>query len=164
MKIPEANLRNMLSAISAGNHVLNEKVRFYTSTNSQCPDCEYDPVRKESTNSSCPTCGGTGSITTYAYKEIDCSVETEKDFQYDFKQAGKITKGQIFVTVDIKEINEVLNLVTKYDLNDAPQMKALLNQYDYIWWKGAKYTIESYEPGWLQGNLYEIALVLSLMD
>jgi hypothetical protein len=163
MNIPEANLRNMLKAISEGNHVLNEKVRLYKTSNSDCTDCDYDPIRKESTDINCETCGGTGSISTSTYSEIDASVEQEEDFKKHYQDTGAVTKGKIFVTIDIADITTTLNADSKYDLNDYSQMKSFVEQYNYLMWKGAKYTVESFEPGWLQGNLYEIGVTLSLI-
>lgn len=164
MNISDANIRNMLKAISAGNHVLNENIRLYKHTESDCPDCSYDPIRKESTNQNCPTCDGKGVIIVNTYNEISASIEQEGDLKYDFTNAGIITKGQIFATIDIQEINDILNSNSTFDLNDYTQMQKFIKQYDYILWKGAKYSVEHFEPGWLQGNLYEIALTLSLMS
>lgn len=164
MNIPQANLLNMLNSISAGNHVLNEQVSFYKHSTIDCPDCGYDPIRKESTNHNCSSCEGTGSIVTITVQNIPASIETEEDFKYEFTKVGRIVKGQILLTVDIKEINEILNLDSKYDLNDYQQLKAFLDQYSSINWKGAKYSIDSFEAGWLQGNLYEIAITLNLVE
>jgi predicted RNA-binding Zn-ribbon protein involved in translation (DUF1610 family) len=164
MNIPEANLRNMLNAISSGNHVLNEQVQMHTHTELDCPDCDYDPIRKESTNYNCETCGGTGKIVTDQYLTIPASVEQQEDFSRDFTNSGKITKGQIFVTIDIKEIKEVLNTDNKFNLDDYTQLKSFVDQYDFINWKGARYSVSSFEPGFLQGNLYEIGLTLSLFE
>lgn len=162
MKISQSNIRNMLRAISDGNHVLNETVRLYQSTKTDCSNCGYDPIRKESTNLNCPTCGGSGSIVTETFKEVPSSIETYDDLKYDFTQAGILLKGQIHCTIDMLEINTVLNVDKKFTLADLDSIEKFIQQYDYITWKGAKYTVESFEPGWLQGNLYEIALVLSL--
>jgi predicted RNA-binding Zn-ribbon protein involved in translation (DUF1610 family) len=164
MNIPEANLRNMLKAISDGNHVLNEQVKFNKASKMDCPDCGYDPVRKESTNFDCDTCGGTGSVTTVTSQQISASVETEDDFNYEYTKAGRLTKGQILLTVDIKEIKEILNVDGKYDINDYSQLKAFLDQYENVTWLGARYKIDSFEAGVLQTNIYEIALKLSLVE
>jgi predicted RNA-binding Zn-ribbon protein involved in translation (DUF1610 family) len=40
----------------------NLYVKRYIKTD--CPSCEYDPVRKESTDIACPTCGGKGMLVT----------------------------------------------------------------------------------------------------
>jgi hypothetical protein len=162
MQIPEANLRNMLKAISEGNHVLNEQVSFYHNTKSICPTCVFDPIRKESTDRNCPTCSGEGYVITELKYTISASIEQEEDFKYDFSKAGKLLKGQVLVTIDSAEFT-TLDPTKKYDLNDYPQMKSFVESFDYIKWKGAKYTVESFEPGWLQGNLYEIAIVLKLV-
>ncbi|MNS33484.1 hypothetical protein D3C72_655990 [compost metagenome] len=164
MNIPEANIRNMLRSISEGNHVLNETAFFYTESETDCPDCRYDPIRKESTNPNCQTCGGTGSITTQVIDEVQVSIETEEDFKYEFTKAGKLVKGQILLTIDIKEINEILNVSQSFNLDQYDELKSFMEQYKQVKWKGAAYVIESFEPGWLQGNLYEIAAVLNLKD
>lgn len=164
MQIPEANLRNMLKSITAGNHVLNEQVGICKHTVAPCPDCGYDPVRKESTDYGCETCGGVGKIKTETVVTIPASVEQEEDFKYDFSKTGKFVNGQIYLTIDILEINTVLNANREYDLNDYKQMKAMIESFTYIKWKGARYDIDSFEPGWLQTNLYEIGFVLSIME
>lgn len=164
MNIPEANLRNMLNAISEGNHVLNETASFYTVSESDCPACAFDPIRKESVNPNCETCGGSGSISVSTKVDIPVSIETEEDFRYEFTKAGKITNGQILLTIDIKEINEVLNINQAFDLNQHAELKAFIEQFKKIEWKGAAYVVDRFEPGWLQGNLYEIAATLNLKD
>jgi hypothetical protein len=153
----------MLKAISDGNHVLNETIRLYKSTKTDCPDCGYDPVRKESTNFNCQTCGGEGSVIVETYIEIPASVESYEDLKFNFTRAGELTRGQVNCTIDMLELKTYLNLDNKFDLNDFNDIKLCIKQYDYIWWKGAKYSAESFEPGWLQGNLYEVALVLSIL-
>jgi hypothetical protein len=154
----------MLKAISDGNHVFNETISLYVNTKTDCPDCDFDPVRKESTDPNCQTCGGVGKIITEVSYDIPASVEQEEDFKYDFSKAGKFLKGQIYATLDILEINTILDPTSKYDLNDYKQMKSFVESFDYIKWKGAKYKIEQFEPGWLQGILYEIGLTLSIME
>ena len=164
MSIPESNIRNMLRAISKGNHVFNEQVKVYKNTKTICTDCIYDPIRQESTDYNCQTCDGLGQVITEVYSEIPASVETSQDFRYEFTKAGKITTGEIFLTIDIVELEDILNVSAIYDLSDYTDLKAFVQQYDYIVWKGARYTIKNFEGGWLQGNLYEIALTLSLME
>jgi hypothetical protein len=154
----------MLKAISNGNHVFNERVQIYRNTKTPCPACLYDPVRKESTDPYCQTCGGAGVIVVESFHDIPASVEQEEDFKYDFAKVGKFLKGQIYMTIDIQEINTVLNASNAYDLNDYAQMKAFCETFDYVVWKGAKYNINEFEPGWLEGNLYEIGFILSLME
>ncbi|MNT21510.1 hypothetical protein D3C72_1568520 [compost metagenome] len=92
------------------------------------------------------------------------SIETEEDFKYEFTKTGKLVKGQILLTIDIKEINEILNVSQSFNLDQYDELKSFMEQYRHIKWKGATYVIESFEPGWLQGNLYEIATVLNLKD
>lgn len=164
MNIPEANLRNMLSAISAGNHVLNEQIKLVKQTEVDCPDCGYDPIRKESINFNCESCSGTGSYITITSQTIPASIETEEDFKYEFTKAGRITKGQILLTIDTKEIKEKLNSDGKFNLDEYVELKAFIDQYSYIMWKGARYIVESFEAGWLQGNLYEISMTLNLSE
>jgi hypothetical protein len=158
------NITNMLAAISYGNHVLNEQIKLYKNIKSDCPVCLYDPMRNESSDSNCQTCGGVGQIIVESFSQIDASVEQESDFSYDYTKAGKIVNGKIYVTIDIKEINEILNANSTYDLSDYHQMKKFIDQYDYITWSSAKYIVESFEPGLLQGSLYEIAVTLSLIE
>jgi hypothetical protein len=164
MPISQSNVNNILKAISNGNHVFNEQIAVYRNTKTICPNCIYDPIRKESTDYNCQTCGGTGQIIVEVFYSIPASVETEEDFKYDFSRAGRFVKGEILVTIDIVELNTVLNISSPFDLNDYTQLKAFIERYDYIKWKGAKYNIGSFEPGWLEGNLYELGLVLSLME
>ncbi|WP_124118462.1 MULTISPECIES: hypothetical protein [Paenibacillus] len=164
MKIPESNIRNMLKAIGNGNHVLNETVQIYSNSKTKCPDCKFDPIRKESTDRNCPTCEGVGYIITEVFQTIPASVEQSEDFRYDYTKAGKYVDGNIFLTIDIEEINTVLNVDEKYDLDDYNQMKAFIESFDYVVWKGAKFKTESFEPGYLQGYLYEIGISLALME
>jgi hypothetical protein len=164
MEIPQSNVLNMLKAISNGNHVFNEQVKVYRNTDSDCPTCQYDPVRKESTDPHCQTCDGKGRMIVEKFYSIPASVETEEDFKFDFSKAGKFIKGQIYLTIDSKELTTVLNVDVKYNLDDYTQLKAFTESFDYIVWKGARYTITQFEPGLLQGNLYEIGFTLSLME
>jgi hypothetical protein len=163
MLIPESNIRNMLKAISNGNHVFNEQINIYRNTESYCPVCTFDPILKESTDHNCQTCNGKGTVITEKFWTIPSSVEVEDDFKYDFSKAGKLLRGQIYATIDILEIDDVLNTLPTYDLNNYNRLKDFVGSFDYIKWKGAKYTIERFEPGWLQGHLYEIGLTLSLI-
>lgn len=164
MKIPESNIRNMLKAISDGNHVLNEQVSLVSVSKTLCPDCIYDPVRKESTDYNCETCDGTGFTVVETVNTISASVEQSEDFKYDFSKAGKFVKGQIYITLDILEIKNVLNPTSQYNLDDYNQLKNFVESFSTIRWKGARYNVDSFEPGWLQGNLYEIGLVLSIVE
>lgn len=159
------DISNMLKAISNGNHVFNETVQMYRNTKSDCPTCTYDPVRKESTDPYCQTCGGTGVIITYNSYQIPASVETSEDFKYDYTKAGKFVKGSIYLTIDSKEITTVLNTGNSaYNLNDYNQLRTFVESFDYVMWNNARYNINDFEPGVLQGNLYEIGCMLSLMD
>lgn len=164
MQIPQSNLRNMLSAISNGNHVFNETVQLYRNTKTPCTTCTYDPVRRESTDPYCQTCDGTGFIITLKYFSIPASVETESDFTYDYSKVGKFTQNQMYMTIDNLELTTVLNIDKAYDLNDYKQLKDFVESFDYVIWKGAKFAIGDFEPGILQGNLYEIGCKLSLME
>lgn len=164
MKVPSPKVLNILNAIDQGNAMLNETIRLYKQTHSDCPDCGYDPIRKTSTDPFCDTCDGKGSIIVETYHEIKASVEQEEDFRSEFTNAGKITRNQVYVTLARKEIHNVLNVDTNYDFDDYNQMKAFVEQYSYILWKGAKYSIESFEPGWIEEILYEIGVTLSLIE
>jgi hypothetical protein len=163
MKIPESNLRNMLNAISQGNHVLNEKVVLNKIVKSDCPDCTYDPVRQESTDYNCQTCDGNGFTEVVEKTEIPVSIETLEDFRRDFSSVGILTEGQIYMTIDKVEI-DILNQATLYDLNIYDNINKLIDNYDHIVWKGGKYIVKRFEPGWLQGNLYEIAFTLDFQE
>ena len=162
--LSDANIRNMLDAISRGNHVLNETARLFKVSKTDCPDCGYDPIRKESTDPYCETCDGKGSIESLAYNEIPVSIETEKDFQYKFTNAGKITDGEIFLTIDIKEIKEVLNADNSHDLSNYQGVKKFVEQYDHVTWHNAKYKMVSFEPSYLQGIFYEVSMKLKLEE
>jgi hypothetical protein len=144
--------------------VLNETVALYKIAKSHCPDCTFDPVRQESTDYNCETCDGTGFINSEQVFTIPASIEQEEDFKYDFSKAGKFIKGEIYLTIDSVEIKTVLDPTSQYNLDDYNQMKAFIEQYDHVLWKGAKYSIKSFEPGWLQGNLYEIGFTLSIVE
>jgi len=164
MNIPNANLRNMLNAISQGNHVLNETVRLFRNSEEKCPDCKFDPIRKESTNPYCDTCGGTGLIVTENFYEITASVESLSDYTNEFENVGKLTQGEIFVTLDNKEITEILNVTPVYDLDDFKELKAFVNSFNYLTWRGARYDLASFEDGRLQGILYEITMRMKLNE
>lgn len=164
MKIPESNIRNMLKAISNGNHVLNETASFYKNQKTKCPDCKFDPIRKESTNHNCSTCEGTGYIETESFVTIPVSVEQNDDFRYDFSRAGKYVNGTIYMTLDIEEINAVLNKDKAYNLDDYEQIKAFVESFDSFIWKNARFKLDSFEPGFLQGHLYEIGITMSLVN
>lgn len=164
MAMSESNLRNMLNAISRGNHILNEQVRLYKHTEEDCPDCGYDPIRKESTDPYCDTCEGKGKIEKETYTQIPTSIQTEDDFQFDFTQAGRLEQGEILITIDRKEIDAHINQNGDWDLDDHRSIKKLVENYDYFWWKGGKYHLKGFEPGYLQGVLYEIAVTVSLSE
>jgi hypothetical protein len=162
MNIPESNLRNMLNSISGLNHVLNETLRIYKNNESDCPDCGYDPIRKESTNPYCNTCDGTGKIATEIFYDIPSSIETAEDFTFDYGHAGRLLEGEVLATIDVKEIKEVLNTDGKYSMDNQIDIKNFLDQYEYYEWKGGKYIVKSFQAGYLQGNFYEIAVTLKL--
>jgi hypothetical protein len=164
MNIPESNLRNMLNSISSLNHVLNETLILYKLESSDCPDCGYDPIRNESTDPYCTTCDGKGKVSTPTAFTIPSSIETEDDFVFSYTNAGRLTSGEILATIDNKEISEVLNVDRKFSMDDYGDIKAFLDQYSYFEWKGAKYKLESFQPGYLQGRFYEISMKLSLSD
>jgi len=162
--LSEANVRNMLSAISRGNHVLNERAKLFKIAKTNCPDCGFDPIRKESTNPDCDTCEGKGMVEVLSYNEIPVSIETEKDTQYRFTNAGKITEGEILLTIDSKEISEVLNLDKSHDLSTHQGIKKFVEQYDHITWHNAKYKMASFEASYLQGIFYEISMKMKLEE
>lgn len=164
MNIPNANLRNMLNAISKGNHVLNETVRLFRNTKTPCPDCKFDPIRRESTNPNCDTCGGTGKVVTENFFEIPASVETLSDYKNTWQNVGQLTENQILLTLDAQEISEVLNVSPQYDLDQYSGIKAFVESFDYLTWKGAKYVVSSFEDGRLQGILYEISMKMNLTE
>lgn len=162
MNIPESNLRNMLNSISGLNHVLNETLRLCKSDKTDCPDCSYDPIRKESTNPYCPTCDGKGVIFTETYFDIPSSVETSADFMYSYAETGRLLEGEVLATIDILEIKTILNVNSQYNMDNQDSIKSFLDQYDYFEWKGGKYIVKSFQPSYLQGNFYEIAVTLKL--
>lgn len=153
----------MLSSISSLNHVLNETLRLVKFTTSDCPDCGYDPIRKESTDPSCPTCGGTGLIRTEVDTDIPSSVETSADFIYSYAEVGRLLDGEIVATIDNLEITTVLNSNNKYNMNIQSDIKAFLDQYDHFEWKGGKYVVKSFQANYLEGTFYELSLTLKLM-
>ncbi|HLI46307.1 MAG TPA: hypothetical protein VKU94_03855 [Geobacterales bacterium] len=163
MNIPQSNIANMLSSISSLNHVLNETLTVYASTTTNCPNCGYDPIRKESTDPSCPTCGGKGLIETLTSTSIPCSIETQEDFQYSYAEVGRLLDGEILVTIDNLEISTVLNTNGKYSMDKQSDIKAFLDQYDYFEWKGGKYVVKSFQANYLQGTFYELSIILKLM-
>jgi hypothetical protein len=162
MNIPESNLRNMLNSISSLNHVLNETLTICKEDEADCPDCGYDPIRNESTDPHCPTCDGHGKISTPLYYTIPSSIETEEDFTFTYSNAGRIAEGEILATIDKKEIDEILNIGNKYNMDSYVDIKSFLDQYKYFEWKGAKYKLSSFQAGYLQGNFYEISMKLKL--
>jgi hypothetical protein len=162
MNIPESNLRNMLNSISGLNHVLNETLRLCKVSETDCPDCGYDPIRKESTDPYCPTCDGRGMIVSETYYDIPSSVETSADFTYSYAETGRLLDGEVLATIDILEINTVLNVDGKFNMDSQSDIKAFLSQYEYFEWKGGKYIVKSFQAGYLQGNFYEIAITLKL--
>jgi hypothetical protein len=164
MNIPESNLRNMLKSISQLNHVLNETLKLCQEDESDCPSCKYDPIRKESTDPYCDTCDGRGKMVTETFYNIPSSVETTEDFQYEFSKAGRIMEGEILATIDIQEIETVLDPTGKYNMDDKGDIKRFLDQYNYFEWKGARYVLKSFQAGYLQGNFYEISMTLSLKE
>jgi hypothetical protein len=162
MNIPESNLRNMLNSISSLNHVLNETLNLCKVSEVDCPDCGYDPIRRESTDPYCPTCDGRGKKVTEQIFTIPSSVETEEDFSFEYGSTGRLSKGQILATIDKLEIDSVLNTDSKYSMDNQNNIKEFLDQYEYFEWKGAKYILDSFQAGYLQGNFYEIGLTLTL--
>jgi len=129
-----------------------------------CPTCNYDPIRRESTDPYCDYCDGKGKIFTPTFYDIPSSVETTEDFQYEFSKAGRIMDGEILATIDIQEIDTVLDPTGKYNMDDKNDIKRFLDQYKYFEWKCAKYVLKSFQAGYLQGNFYEISMTLSLKD
>jgi hypothetical protein len=162
MPLSDSNVKNMLKAISVGNHVLNETMSFYKNTKTDCPSCGYDPIRHESINPHCPDCNGTGLKETISYVDVPVSVETEDDFRYDYNNKGRLTKGQILVTIDASEIESLLNNPQVFDLNTHNGIQAFISQFDYFSWKGGKYTASSFEAGYLQGYFYELSVTMEL--
>jgi hypothetical protein len=162
MNIPQSNIRNMLNSISSLNHVLNETLRLVQYTNSDCPDCGYDPIRKESTDPSCPTCGGKGVIQTQVNIDIPSSIETAQDFIYSYAEVGRLLDGEIVATIDNLEIKTILNSSNKYSMDSQDDIKKFLDQYDHFEWKGGKYVVKSFNANYLQGTFYELSITLKL--
>lgn len=162
MNIPESNLRNMLSSISELNHVLNETLILTKNTSTDCSDCGYDPIRRESTNPYCEKCNGTGEIITQIKYEIPSSVETEQDFEFEYGKTGRVTNGEILATIDSKEISEILNVDKSFNMDNQKDIKKFLDQFTTYEWKGANYSLKSFQPGYLQGRFYEIQVKLGL--
>jgi hypothetical protein len=152
----------MLNSISELNHVLNEILRLCKVSETDCPDCGYDPIRKESTDPYCDTCNGKGKIVTESYYDIPSSVETADDFRFEYGNTGRLLDGEILATIDSKEISEILNIDSKYNMDEQQDIKSFLDQYEYFQWKGGKYVVKSFQPGYLQGNFYEIGITLKL--
>src|SRR5690606_34009262 len=150
MNIPESNLRNMLNSISSLNHVLNETLKLCKVSESDCPDCNYDPVRKESTDPYCPTCDGRGKDVDEQIFTTPSSIETEEDFAFEYSNAGRLSKGQILATIDKLEIDTVLNSDKKFDMDNQQDIKRFLDQFEYFEWKGATYSLDSFQAGYLQ--------------
>lgn len=162
MNIPQSNIRNMLTSISGLNHVLNETLRLCQTTTVDCPTCGYDPIRQESTDPSCPTCDGVGKIVTEIYTDIPSSIETSADFMYSYAETGRLLDGEILATIDSLEINTILNISGKFNMDTQADIKSFLDQYSYFEWKGGKYVVKSFQAGYLQGNFYEISITLKL--
>jgi hypothetical protein len=152
----------MLNSISELNHVLNETLRLCKVSETDCPDCGYDPIRKESTDPYCDTCDGRGKITTEVYFDIPSSIETADDFRFDYAHTGRLTDGEILATIDSKEINQVLNIDGKFNMDSQQDIRGFLDQYEYYEWKGGRYIVKSFQAGYLQGNFYEISITLKL--
>lgn len=144
--------------------MLNETLTIYHNHETDCPDCGYDPIRKESTNLNCQTCDGIGKIIDSITYTIPSSIETEEDFSFDYANVGRISNGEILATIDSLEIKTILNTDGKYSMDNYQDIKKFLDQYDYFEWKGAKYVLKSFQPGYLQGNFYEISMTLSLKE
>jgi hypothetical protein len=163
MNIPQSNLNNMLNSISGLNHVLNETLRLVKITTTPCPNCKFDPIRKESTDPTCPTCGGAGVIQTPVNTDIPASVETKEDFVYSFAEVGRLLDGEVLATIDKLEIVTILNKNGTYSMDSQSDIKSFLDQYDHFEWKGARYVVKSFQPNYLQGNFYELAITLKLL-
>lgn len=162
MNIPQSNIRNMLNSISGLNHVLNETLRLVQYTSTDCPDCSYDPIRKESTDPSCPTCDGKGVIQTQVNTDIVSSVETSADFIYSYAEVGRLLDGEVVATIDNLEMTTILNPNGKYSMDNQLDIKKFLDQYDHFEWKGGQYIIKSFQANYLQGTFYELSITLKL--
>jgi hypothetical protein len=66
------------------------------------------------------------------------------------------------MTIDIQELN-ILNAAGTYNLSDYNSLRIFVETFDFFIWNGAKYSVHEFEPGFLQGNLYEVGFVLSLI-
>ena len=164
MNIPESNLRNMLKSISELNHVLNERISLSKVADKDCPDCQYDPIRKESMDAYCDTCSGAGKLKVPEITPISASVETMDDFRFDYTALGRLKEGEILVTIDKLEIDDFLNKDGKYNMNDYKDIEKLIHEYDYIEWMGTRYTPATFQPAYLQGNFYELSLTLRVKN
>lgn len=164
MQLPASSVRAILNSISSLNHILNETIDLIQMVNTDCPDCTYDPIRQESTNPYCQTCDGKGVIQTQQKFTIASSVETEEDMTYQYRPVGRLVQGEIKATIDKTEISSTLDPKGQFNMDDQGSIKAFLDQYAYVIWKGATYIIEEFQGQYLQGNFYEIDLTLKLKD
>ena len=152
------DIKNILTAISNINHVFTETITLHKFTKTRCTSCEYDPIRNASVDVNCPTCGGTGWIQTDNPSTIQASADYEGDFDTNpLLTAQDFDSNIVYITLDIKELN-TLNQDNAFNLTDVVQLEHFLKQYDYITWDNTNYELISFQPGWLEGILYETAL------
>jgi hypothetical protein len=66
----ETNLNTMQARAAA----IEKTVYIKKNMRNECPDCEYDPINKESKNLACQTCSGSGFVITTKFVKLPAIV------------------------------------------------------------------------------------------
>jgi len=82
-------------------------IYYYTGTETDCPDCVYDPINKESIDPSCPTCSGRGRIQTERALTVNANVSWRgitDQYNYMRLPGGNIEAGDVIVSCKLNDV------------------------------------------------------------
>ena len=78
-------------------------ILYQRGTESDCPDCGYDPVTEESSDPNCPTCGGIGKIyTDDIITVMDGNLRELSGESALRRDLGNISSGAVLLFCDVK--------------------------------------------------------------
>jgi hypothetical protein len=77
-----------------------------------CPDCEYDPINKESQNIKCQTCGGSGFILETKFVHIPAVVNLAI-YNDELMKAGVTTSDKCRILMDDRAWKDHRNYLTE---------------------------------------------------
>ncbi len=76
------------------------RVELISKVYSNCPDCDYDPVKQESKDSACPTCLGKGRVSIDTTINLLAKIRWVDATEEELLKTGYLPRGGVTFTVD----------------------------------------------------------------